>query len=369
MPYEGEDNLNQLSTGAPLSNASPAELAEAIRELKLVFKNVMLQAFLPNGALRGITVDSLAPGSVGAAQVIDGAIGSAALALLAVLTGHLADGAVTSPKLADDAVTLGKIAPGAIGGAAFTNNSIPLTALGAALTSLYISNSSTDDNLRAIGSDHIKNLAVLDRCIAGMALAKLTGGTAGQILARGASGWEAVTPTGGLTYADGVFHVESPATVAHFGDHKSRGSAGGASANSWVTRDLGEIADADNIMTFVGNSFKLLPGKYFFYARLPAAGAVGLHQGRLYHTTPESVNTIKLWGTSEQCAASMSNCSVIQGTFEVTDGDELFRIEHWFQNVVATSGMGVAVSSLLDAAGTPNHVEVYTSGYVLKLTE
>jgi len=369
MSYDGINNLNQLSTATPLDGASQAELALAIREIKAVLKNVLLAAHTPNGALRGINVNSLDAGSVGTAQLIDLAVTSAKLAALAVLTEKIADAAITAAKLADGSVTADKIAAGAVTTAAYANSSIPLTALAQVLTGVYIGSSEVDDSLRAIGPNHIKNLAVLDRAINGMSVTKLEGGVAGQIAVRGESGWSAVTPAGGLTYdpLTGTFSIETPATAAYFGDLKARGANGGASAaGAWTTRDLGEIEDGRNLMTFVGNSFKLIPGSYFFFARCPVAGAVGKHQARLFRDNGDSTNEILLWGSSEQNAASQSGYSIVQGTLLVENEDHLHKLEHWAENTVATTGFGIASSSD-NTTVYGNHSEVYTSGYILRL--
>jgi hypothetical protein len=370
MSYDGLNNLNQLSTANPLNGASQAELAEAIREVKTVLKNVLLAAHTPNGALRGVNANTLNPNSVGTEQIVDESVTTAKILALAITEALIAAGAVTTVKLADGSVTGPKLAPGAVTSAAYAEASIPLTALAQVLTGLYIGSSASDDSLRAIGSNHIKDVAILDRCIAAMAVTKLTGGTEGQIAVRGASGWSAVTPAGGLTYntTTGLFSITSPASAAHFGDLKSRGSSGGGSiASTWVTRDLGEIEDGRELMTFIGNTFKLVTGSYYFYARCPVAGAVGKHQARLFRDNADSTNEIVLWGTSEQSATHQSGASIVQGTLLVENANHVFKLEHWAENTVATSGFGLASSSD-NTVVYGNHTEVYTTGYLLRLT-
>ena len=129
MSYDGLNNLNQLLTGKPLDGASASELAEAIREIKTVLKNVLLQAHLPSGQLRSVSVDNLNIGSVGTAQLIDLAVTTAKIAALAVGTEQLNSGSVVTAKLADGAVTADKLAPGSVTSAAYANESIPLSAL------------------------------------------------------------------------------------------------------------------------------------------------------------------------------------------------------------------------------------------------
>jgi hypothetical protein len=369
MSYEGINSLNELAPATPLDGASMAELAEAIRQMKSIVKNVMLQSMRPNGGLRPISSASIETDSVGTGQLIDLAVTTAKLALLSVTHEQLAALAVTTGKIADDAVTGPKIAAGAIGADHYADESIPRSALAEALTSAYIQASASDDTLRAITSDHIKDLAVLDRAINTMALTKLIGGTEGQLLIRGAELWSAVTPAGALTYnpTTGLFSITSPTTTAVFGDLKSRGSDGGGStAGAWVTRDLGEIEDARGLMTFTGNTFKLTPGLYFIHIKCPVAGAVGRHQARLFRDNGDSTNQIPLWGSSEQCAASQSGSSIIQGTLVVDDEEMSFKVEHWCQNAVASNGLGNAASSD-NTVAYGNHSELYTTGYVIRL--
>jgi hypothetical protein len=223
--------------------------------------------------------------------------------------------------------------------------------------------------LRAISTNHVKNDAIIDRCIADMAVTKLTGGVAGQLLARTVDGWAAVTPAGGLVYdsVSGLFKVASPATAATFGDLKSRGSNGGNSiANTWVTRDLGEIEDGRELMVFTGNTFKLALGEYFFFARCPVSGAVGKHQARLFRDNGDTTNVIPLWGTSEINAAGQAGTSVVQGTLLVESTAHSFKLEHWCENAVASVGLGQPASSS-NTVAYGNHSELYTSGYVLRL--
>jgi hypothetical protein len=369
MSYDGINNLNELSVASPLDGASTAELALAIREIKAVLKNVLLQAHLPSGVLRGINSSTLEENSVGSVQLVDDAVTSAKLALLAVLTENLADNSVTGAKIDAETIVAANFADSSIPTRAFQNASIPLVALAQALTGLYISSSATDDTLRAVGADHLKNGAVTNRAVADVAVGKLTGGVAGQIAVRGTSGWEAVTPAGGLIYdaLTGLFRVESPATAAYFGDVKSRGISGGSSiAATWTTRDLGEIEDGRNLMTFVGNSFRLVPGSYFFFARCPTAGAVGKHQARLFRDNGDTTNLISLWGSSEQGVAGCSGASIVQGTLEVESADHYYKLEHHCENSVATSGLGLAASSD-NTVVYANHTEIYTSGYIIKL--
>lgn len=368
MSFEGINNLNDLDVGFPLDGASTADLARELRHTKALLKNVLLQSHRPSGTLKGITIDSLASGSVGSDQLVDGAVITSKLADEAVMASKLAPNSVTNTKIADGAVVQGKLGPNAILPENFADGSLPLRAIGTPLKDEQISSSETTDSLRAIGKNHLKDGAVTDRAVSTVGVTKLRGGSVGQLLVATASGWVPVTPTGGLIYdpVGNTFQVASQVSAAAIADVKNRGTNGGASiGGSWMDRDIGELLDPDGIISFVGNAFKLLDGDYFFFARCPAAGDVGKHQARLLRTDASAVSDVVLWGSSEQCAAGMSGSSVIQGAF-TADATHTYRIQHFFQNSDA-NGLGVAASSDNSVVYPNGNVEIYTSGYLFKI--
>lgn len=368
MSYEGILSLNDLSPGTPINGASQAELAEAIRQLKAVVLNVLLQSHKPSGALRDISADILSSSSIGTGQIVNESVTADKLAEASVTAVKLAIDAVVSAAIAANAVTGDKIADGALEVRHFPAECVPLEALAEALSGAQIQSSALDDTLRAIGADHLKDGAVTDRAVANVAVTKLTGGTVGQLLVNNGTGWTALSLSGGLSYnsTTGQFVIEQSVKQAVIGDVKARGANGGGSATSWTTRDLGEISDESGIVAFSGNTFKLLPGTYAFYARCPVNGAVGRHQARLVQTNTDASIVIPIWGTSEQCVAAQSGWSIVQGSLIVTDADTVFKLEHWTQNAVATSGFGLAASS---DNSTPyaSHAEIFTTGTISKL--
>jgi hypothetical protein len=368
--YDGINSLNELEVGTPLDGASNAELVLAIRQLKSVVKNVLLTSLRPNGALRGITVDSLASDAVGTQQVINEAVTAAKIAALAVVTSKIADGAVTAQKLADGSVTEAKLGDNAISSRTFGDNSIPLRAFGTPLTGDQISKSGSNDANRAIAGEHIKSNAIADRHVSNVAIGKLTGGTVGQLMVRGADAWVAAALTGGLTFdpVTNSFSLVDVLKAAYVADVKTRGSNGGATlADTWMTRDLGELVDTANLLNFSGNSFSLIPGKYLLYIRCPAHGAVGKHQARLLRDNGDSTLSVIAWGSSASGAADSNTESVIVALFE-EEGDvgHSYKVEQWFENAVATSGLGIAASSN-NTVVYANHTEVYTEGFIVKV--
>ncbi len=370
MSYEGMSNLNELETATPLDGASVAEMALAIRQLKSIVKNVILTSMRPNGTLRGVAADSILGGSVGTSQLVDDAVTAAKLAALAVVTDALADSAVTTPKLANGAVTAAKLAENSVVSTAFADNSIPLRAFGTPLSGDQISRSSTTDAIRAISTNHLRDGAVTDEKVTSVSVEKLTGGEAGQIMVRTADGWEPIAPAGDMTFnpLTGAFTFANVLKAARLGDVKTRGSSGGATlANTWMTRDLGELTDTEDLLDFTGNSFKLIPGRYLVSIRCPSHGAVGKHQARLLRDNGDSTLSVVLWGTSEVGVAGQSGVSVVEGLIE-EDGasGHSYRVEHWFENAIASDGLGKAASSG-DSPAYDNHVEVYTLGYIARI--
>ena len=368
--YDGFQSLNDLEPATPLDGASYAELAQAVRQLKSVVKNVLLTVHRPNGTLKGVTVDALASGSVGTAQIIDAAVTASKIADLAVATTALADAAVTAVKLADGAVTAAKLAANSVTSAAFADNSIPLRAIGTPLTGNQISKSGSVDANRAITTEHIRDGAVTDAKINGVAIGKLSGGVAGDIAVRTSDGWVAVALSGGLTIDQltGVVTFGTIIKSARIGDVKTRGSDAGATlANTWMTRDLGELTDTEGLLTFAGNEFQLVAGKYLVSIKCPAHGAVGRHQARLLRDNGDATFTAVLWGTSEVGVANQSGHSIIEGLIE-EDGAEghSYKVEHWFENAVASNGLGKAASSD-NTVVYANHTELYTIGYIARI--
>lgn len=367
MSYDGVNNLNQLDVGFPLDSASPAELAAALREVKTVLKTVMLQSLKANGELRSIDGTQLSTGSVGEGNIQDGAVTLGKLSDDSVTTSNIADGAITAAKLASGSITELKYGAASIPTSAYKDSSIPLSALAATIGSTNLSSSASNDTNRAVGSDHIKTGAVTSEKVASLEVTKLSGGSSLSIAMRVSDSWAPVALTGALSYdAVNGFTITSPVTAICFGDAKSRGSAGGTTtANTWVTRDLGEISDPSNIATFSGNAFFLEPGNYVFFARVPACN-VGKHQARLWKDDGDD-ETIALIGTSEVATgAGVQTFSVISGYLVVTDNSHTYEIQHWCESSNGTSDLGNPASSD-NSDGLSGYQELYTTGTLIKL--
>ena len=367
MSYEDQNSLNDLDVAMPLDGATPQELLDAFRQLKAVVKNALLTAHLPDGRLRQGAYSDLAANSVGAAQISDGAVTAGKLDALCVTTEKLADLSVTSAKLADGSVTEDKYAAASIPAAAFKSNTIPLTALSGYVTREYLSSHASNDLLRAVTANAIADNAVVDRTIQSMSIEKLTGGSDDSFLFRVGGAWASVALSGALTYdsTTNTFVVESGLKAVIVGDVKGHLAAGGAGvAGVWNLRTLGEISDPDSIISFSANKFKLLKGKYLLRIECPASG-VGKHQALLKDATNGAV---LIWGTAENSPATGSQTkSVITGVFEVTDENVEHAVEHHIQNTVGSNDFGVP-SGATNAAPYDGHVEVYTYGFIVKIS-
>ena len=339
--YNGLNNLNQLDLALPLDDAPPSELAAALREVKTVLAAVLAVSMKPDGSIRSLDGSRLSANSVGTEQYENGSITLGKLAHNSVTTENIVAGSITSALLSDGCITELKYGAGSIPTAAYKVGTIPLTAFATPITEDYIASSGSSDSGRAIGTNHLKNLSVTSEKVAAVELAKLAGGNPGEMLMNVSGVWTAIALTGALSYSSGSgFAITSPVTFASFGDLKSRGSQGGTTtANTWVQRDLGEIADPGSIMTFSGNAFTLPVGKYLFVSRAPAC-AVGKHQARLKVNKGATIE-IALWGSSQIASgAGVQNDSVIVGVLDNTENTWSYEIEHWCENSTGSTDLG-----------------------------
>jgi hypothetical protein len=110
----------------------------------------------------------------------------------------------------------------------------------------------------------------------------------------------------------------------------------------------------------------LKAGTYLVMFRVPAC-AVGKHQAYLRADLGGTV-TAALWGSSVSATGTgVQTDSILAGILTVAaDDDTLFSVQHWCENAVATSGLGLPASSD-NSDSYANHREVYTSGFIIKL--
>lgn len=361
--------LNDIDTSLPLNSDSPAELAAEIRLLKETVKNLMMVPFNNNGSLKSILISSLAGDSVGTEQLVDGSVTGAKLAAGAVGEEKLASLSVGTAKLINEAVTVSKLGNQSVDNTKLANNAVRNVHLGEAVNADRLGNSTTDDAVRAVGQNHLKDGAVTDRSVTDVGAAKLSGGANGMFLYKTGGVWTPVEVAGALTFntISGLFELSSQFKIALVGDSKARAAAGGATtADTWVERDLGELADVDNVVTFTGNSFKLVQGLYFLVFRVPASN-VGRHQARLFQDNGDSTNIIPAWGSSAVASgAGVMSYSEIICVLDVSSDDWSFKIQHWCQNTVGANDLGVPASSD-NTVVYGNHSEMYTQGYIIKV--
>tara|TARA_R110000868_G_scaffold81743_1_gene231166 strand:- start:23397 stop:24470 length:1074 start_codon:yes stop_codon:yes gene_type:complete len=355
-------NLNELDVSTPLNGESVAIMAAEIRNLKTILKNVILAAHKNDGSLKPfenntIEVTNITAGSVTTEKLADGSVNEDKLIDDSVSTPKLANESVTTEKLANQSVTIDKIALNAVG----TNQ---------------LKSHPSENTERGVETDNIKDLAVNNAKISDVALEKLTGGANDQFLFKVAGAWAAVSAGGALVYnvLTNQFDLGSLIQVATFGDVKTSGASGGTTtANTWVTRTLGEISDPDNIMTFSGNSFKLKTGNYLFYAIVPASH-VDRNQACLFlnPNTALTDNRIALYGSSEYTSiATVNGHSMICGLLTVLDEDDVYSIKHYCSISSTVNDLGHPASSIIDPllpVGAPAPVEIYTQGFLAKLS-
>ena len=157
---------------------------------------------LVNGT--GTVVDN----SITSAKIVDGAIATADIADDAITSAKIADDAITSALIADDAITSALIADDAITSALIADD---------AITSALIA----DD---AVGADQLASSAVVTASIVDNAvtLAKMAGGTDGNIISYDASGNPVAVATGNSGQILTSAGAGSPPTFAD-------AAAGGAS--------------------------------------------------------------------------------------------------------------------------------------------
>lgn len=362
--YPDGTNLDVLDVATPIDGASAYELAEAVRQIKVVLKAVIQHSHKPNGALKGGTITELGAASVGTTQLVDGAVTAGKLGTGSVVTGKIGTAAVTADKLGNGCLmTVHFSSAGVTGGgiptSAFKTNSIPLSALQATLTGSYLGDGS-------VATRHLEAACVTDEKVSGVGIAKLSGGVDGQFLFRVAGVWTAVSADGSLSYdaTTGKFSMNSGLAIAYFGDVKASGTPGGAgTTDTWTQRVIAEMADMDqaDIVTFNSNFFILDPGTYLVHVRTPASG-VGNHKCRLMKqkVADGSDPTVVSVGSNSAAVTDVQTDSVVDCYLVVTDALWKYYVEHWIETGVGTSDYGIASS-------TTSTSEVYTQGYVIKV--
>lgn len=196
------------------------------------------------------------------------------------------------------------------------------------------------------------------------------GSTQGQILYRGASGWQVLaTGTAGyVLHAGGagadIAWVDSgggAGTTAngyiHLQQQETSGTAGGtATSGSWERRDLNtEVADTGNNCTLdtVTNPgrFTLDAGTYEITATL-SFRRIDAYQARLYNITDASSVVLGVVGNSDSTANSPPERSMVRGRFTIA-GSKDFEVQSQVQTTASTTGYGVASSF-----GTEVYVDV-----------
>jgi hypothetical protein len=233
-----------------------------------------------------ITVAKMAAESIDSDQYIDGSIDHVHLAADiidgdniaddAIDSEHYTNGSIDTAHIAADQIVASLIADNAIDSEHYTDGSIDTAHIAAdqIVASLIADN--------AIDSEHYTDGSIDTAHIADnqITLAKMAGGTDGNIISYDASGDPVAIATGsdgqvltstGAGSAPAFESLPSRISVAHIGDEKDASTNGGTATNgAWRTRDLNtEFSDPDGIVTISSNQFTLQAGTYTVNYRSP----------------------------------------------------------------------------------------------------
>ena len=183
-------------------------------------------------------------------------------------------------------------------------------------------------------------------------LAKMAGGTDGNIISYDASGNPVAIATGDdgevLTSAGAgappAFEAAGGglfASYAIIADQKAANTHSGTfTSGAWRTRDLNhEITDPDGIVSISSNEFTLAAGSYM--VRWSGSGfQVQSHQTRLYDVTGTAAIEYGSAEFAEDDSGGITT-SRSHGAARITpSGSNAYSIEHYCANTVASSGFG-----------------------------
>ena len=219
------------------------------------------------------------------------------------------------------------------------------------------------DDLEVVGIQSVGNIITpADNSVStaklvddSVTLAKMAGGTDGNLITYDASGDPAHVATGTATHvltsngagAAPTFQAAAAggkfASYAVICDQKTAGSNGGAfTSGSWQTRDLNtEITDVDGIVSISSDAFRLSTGSYLLKWSAPAC-QVDMHQTRLYDET----------GTAPIISGSCENAESTMSGYPAED------------NKVATKSIGFARVTV--GAGVTNDYKIQHRCYVTR---
>jgi hypothetical protein len=154
------------------------------------------------------------------------------------------------------------------------------------------------------------------------------------------------SPIGGVTVPFNILHVR---------DEKTSGTAGGASITGTQTRTINivKLNEVSGASLNGSNQITLPAGTYEVDISCPVYNGTGLTKTRLYNVT-DSVYLME--GGSLNCLANGMNFSRLVGVLTLGT-THVLEVRQYTQNIVATNGLGVAVSQ---------GVEVYTDAIFRK---
>lgn len=144
-----------------------------------------------------------------------------------------------------------------------------------------------------------------------------------------------------------------------FWDEKTQGVDGGTfTSGADRIRDINQLWPAVEWVSLADNQITLQPGTYFIWASAPAH-MVDQHYIYLWSVTDGSV--LK-WGTSEKSHQTYRTTTV-SIVFTIVDfsTQETIEIHHRCIATRNTDGFG-------DASNIAGHPEIYSQGFILKLT-
>jgi hypothetical protein len=359
--YHSPYTLDELDDTLPTPSEDVAVYDEAMRQTRTILKQVFLAEHNPDGTHKW-GAESLAPNSIttdklqsDATDDSKRAVGSNHIKNLAVTSGKMATSSVTTSSIADASVTDAKLVT--INGAKLQAGTVPVTAFAdKAITGDKLANNPTDDALRAVDTDHIKDEALVARhfptaCVTADKISTpvdrvLVGGRNATALSAVVSGNlimrvdETQTPPQAVfTLNIGEESILLPYALLRELAPTFPTGGGDATADTWQVRPSNidgnsrawSVKDKFDVLNVVEQRIVFVkPGTYLVMG-WASAFKVNLHQIRLYRKT-DPAGTLLVGGMVDADPSTTSQSqSVMQGFITVRESDEI-ELQHWTQN-------------------------------------
>lgn len=318
-------------------------------------------ANIVEGVGTGGTTKAIKAGSIGTADLADGAVDTAKLKLLAVDTGQLQDDAVTTAKIEAGAVTATELASNAVETAKILDD---------AVTSAKI-----DDGTIIQGNLADNSIGTNQLIDANVTLAKLaSAGGEGYILVAQTGGtWSAVPITGDISITKfGVVSLTSRKMLCFQEEFTTTTGGGASTADTYSIRGAQSghsswVVTYDSLTNYVitapsGYITGLIAGDYLIECSAPGYDC-GKHFLLIQQLDSGGTNVrASIHGSSEISAdaTGVQTRSVARGKFAMQSGDQI-AIKHYFELDQAANGLGYPASK-------SGHNEVYAQVMLQRLS-